>query len=466
LRPADVPLVGGVRIDSGVLLFALAISALSGTLVGAAPALAAARLDLNQALRGRASAGRMFGLMGHRFRSTLAALEIALALALVIGAALLTQSFGNLMKADPGFESRNRIAVEIDLDFFEYAYERVAEFYEQAAARVRAIPGVRTVGLVSALPVESAESSDETLWRFTIAGRPAPPPPGHSANFRIVNADYFRAMGIPLRRGRFFTAQDGAGASVRLPQPGVVIINEAMAHRFWSRQDPLGRLIVLELYPSPYQLRARIEGIVGNLRGPTPGEQPEPTMYFHHRQTPWNHMWLVAQTQADPAALLPAVRKHLSALGRGPIVAQAHTMEEVLAESIAVQRLMAAGSAAFALLALFLAGMGVYGVTACSVVLRTREIGVRMTLGATRGRIAATIVKEGLVLIGCGLSVGLACALLFTRAIANQLYGMAPLDPGTWVCATLVLLAAALAGCLLPAYRASRIPIAEILRYE
>ncbi|HEX8651885.1 MAG TPA: ABC transporter permease [Pyrinomonadaceae bacterium] len=456
LSPEDLPRVKEVTIDPRVLSFSLLISILTGVLFGLAPALSFSRgRDLNETLKegGRASGAAT----GHnRMRSLLVVAEVALSLMLLVGAGLLIKSFLKLSKVETGFDATSVMTMRISLPQTKYAEpQRRAAFYQQLLERTRALPGVEAAGVISELPL-SGQNNDTY---FTIEGKP-PAAPGSEdrlANFRTASPDYFRVMGIPLIRGRFFNDGDREGA------PHAVIISETFARRFFPDEDALGKRLTIDL-GEPWT--GEIVGVVGNIRHFSLATEPFREMYMNIAQTPRGSVNLVVRTRSDPAALTAAIKQEVQGLDRDLPIYNPKTMEQRVSESAAAPRFRTLLLALFAALALVLAAVGIYGVISYSVTQRTHEIGVRMALGAGRRDILKLVVGHGIVLTLIGVAIGLIGAFMLTRIMATFLFGVSATDPLTYAVVSLLLIGVALVACYVPARRAMRVDPMVALRYE
>jgi putative ABC transport system permease protein len=459
LQPADIPRLAELRVDRVVLLFASALSLLTGVAFGLAPALQVSKLDLNDALKeGGKGAGEAGGR--HRLRSFLIVSEIALSLVLLIGAGLMIKSFWRLMQVDPGFNPENALTAVVSLPVAKYAEtERQIAFFQQAVERVGNLPGVEAAGVTTDIPLFGGSSTG-----FDVGGRP-PYPPGQRpmVEFRSVSPGYFRAMGIPLLRGRAFTEQDRADA------PGVVIVNETLARRYFPGEDPVGKRLGLS---APTDWR-EIVGVARDARNFGLDEEVRPEAYMPYTQSTPGYlsgsvsaMILVARTASDPQGLGASVKREVQALDSAQPVYNVKTMEQYMADSTARRRFNMLLLAIFAGVALVLAVVGLYGVMSYTVLQRTHEIGIRMALGARRGDVLRMIVGQGLILALVGAALGLAAAFALTRVIRGMLYGVGSTDPATFIAVTALLLIVSLLSCLIPARRATKVDPLIALRYE
>jgi putative ABC transport system permease protein len=451
--PPQMMPVQSVRVDATVLLFTLAVTILAGIGFGFAPALAAARIDLNTTLK---EGGRTSPAHGGRgwLRAALVVSEIGLGLILLAGAGLLLKSFLRLSQVDPGFHPENVLTIALSLPQNKYARpEQRGDFFRAAVERIGALPGVKAAGAVSILPL----SRSNTNQSFSIEGRP-PLAPGEfiHAAVRFATPGYFEAMRIPLLRGRAFEPRDqGAGQAV-------AVINDTMARRFWPNEDPVGRRIRLGSQ-APW---AAIAGVVGNVKHLDLTEQAQAEMYYLHARNPTPGATIAVRTGSDPAQLSAAVRSEIRAIDRDLPVANIRTMERVVADSTAQPRIVTGLVALFAALAALLAAMGLYGVISYSVAQRSHELGVRMALGATRGDMLRLVLGEGMRLTAAGVVLGLAAALALTRLMASLLFGVRATDPWVFGMVTALIALIALGSTLVPALRASRVDPLIALRYE
>ena len=459
LQPANIPRLAELRIDRGVLLFASALSLVTGIAFGLAPALQATKLDLNDALKegGKDTRG---GGGRQRVRSILIVSEIALSFVLLIGAGLMIKSFWRLMQVDPGFNPENTLTMVVTLPTTRYAEPgRQVAFFQQAVERVSNLPGVGAAGVTTDIPLFGGNSTG-----FNVEGRP-PYAPGQRplVEYRSVSPGYFQAMGIPLLRGRTFSEQDRGDA------PGVVIINETLARRYFPGEDPLGRRLG---FSGPTDWR-EIVGVARDTRNYGLDEEVKPEAYMPYTQSAPSYlagsisgMILVVRTASDPQNMSAPVKREVQGLDSNLPVYNIKTMEQHLAESIAQRRFNMLLLAVFAGVAVLLAAVGLYGVMSYMVSQRTHEIGLRMALGAQARDILRMAVRQGLVLIIIGIGVGLAGALALTRVMSGLLYGVGATDPATFAAIVLLLAFVSLIACYIPARRATRVDPLIALKYE
>jgi predicted permease len=452
----NIPRLKDFGFDSRVLLFTLLISLVTSLVFGLAPAVDASKPNLNEALKegGRGSGG---GSSRSRLRSFLVIAEVALAVILVTASGLMFRSFMRLQSVNPGFDPKNLITLEVELpDAGYHADQQQRLFQQQLLQRVVSIPGVQHAGTVDNLPF----SGNSFNTSFMIEGRPIPAITERPrAFYRVISPDYFQAMGIPLRRGNQFTDRDTADV------PGMAIINEAAARKYWPGEDPLGKRIKRGR-PESKNPWITIVGIVGSGSQLSLRENAQPEIYVPYLQNTSRMFTLVARTTSDPRAVTGTVRKEVWATDKNLPVSNMKLMEELISNSVAQPRFYVLLLTVFAALALILAAVGVYGVMSYSVTLRTRDIGIRMALGARPGDIFKHIVGQALVLALIGLGVGIVLAIASTRVMTSLLFGTSPADPLTLAATALVLLAVALLASYIPARRATKVDPMVALRYE
>jgi putative ABC transport system permease protein len=447
----SIPRVKEVRLDGWVLGFTFLVSLATGLIFGAAPAWQASKPDLNESLK-EGGRGTSAGIHRNRVRSLFVVVEVAICLVLLIGAGLMIKSFTRLLDVNPGFNAENLLTMNVSLAGSKYreTSQRMA-FCQQAVQRLASAPGGQGAGITLGLPMSGSSSR-----YFQIEGRPPQPPgQGYNANVNLATGDYFRTMGIPLIRGREFNEGDVMGS---LP---VVIINQKMAQQFWPDEDPIGQRMGSGSEP----LRT-VVGIVGDVRQAALETEPRAEFFYPFFQVDFGSGTFVVRTAGDPKATIGAVRSEFQAVDKDQPVARISTMEEVLAQSVAPRRLNMLLLGVFAGVALVLAAVGLYGVMSYSVTQRTREIGIRMALGAARGDVVKLIVGQGMVLAGVGVAIGLLASLFLTRLMSSLLYGVSATDPATFAIISLILAGVALVACFVPARRATKVDPMVALRYE
>ncbi|HSG81549.1 MAG TPA: ADOP family duplicated permease, partial [Gemmatimonadota bacterium] len=456
LTPQDIPRLGTVGIDRTVLLFALAATGATGALFGVIPARQAAGADVQRTLQegGRAN------VRGSRdlFRRALVISEVGVAVLLVIGAGLLVRSYRNLQRVDPGFDPSTTLTLEIALPAATYQdAHQVLGFQDAAIERIGAIAGVRSAAVAYNNPLGAT-------WGdvFRIEGRPEPEPgrlPG--AWLRPISPGYFETTGIELLRGRTITDADD------LDRPGAVVVNEAFARRYFPDEDPLGQRLRLQSHwrfqtPESFE----IVGIVRDVRFLGPAEEPAPAYYRPFKQFPDPYFEVLVKTETDPLSYVTSVREAIWSIDPTLPIGGIATMDQHYEAAIAQPRFNMLLLGLFGGLALLLASVGVYGVLAHHVAQRTREIGVRMALGAGIGDVARMVLREGLWMTGIGVLIGLGVALAATRVLGSLLFGVSPLDASTFALVTVGLFAIALVASYLPARRAARVDPTVALRSD
>ena len=451
---AQLPHVGAIVIDGQVLLFSACMTLLSGLLFSVAPAWQLSRVDLQEALRqGGVTAGSESRPGRRRLRATLVAAQTALALILLTGAGLLLRSLEMLLHLDLGFRPDRVLTLRIPLDGAQYAETaKSVAFYQSLLARLPSLGGIEAAGLITALPFSGEESWSD----FGIVGHDTPVgQPWPQADIRFVGGDYFQAMGIPLRRGRLMTASDGVNA------PPIALIDETLAKQYWPGEDPIGRQICCF-----GEKASTIVGVVGQVRHSHFETAVKGVLYLPYTNSQIGGMTLVVRSSGRPAATVAMVRGAIAETDRQLPVYDVKTMEQRLGDSVARRRFAAMALLAFAAMALLLATLGIYGVTAAAVAQRTREIGIRVALGAERSSVLALILSEGMRVSGLGLAVGLAASLALTRFLNALLYGVGAHDPATFAASIIGLAAVALLACYFPARRALKVDPMTALRYE
>ena len=456
IAPRDLPRLNDIGVDYRVVAFTALLTLVTGLLFGLAPALRGRRGDSAESLR---DGGKTSATGSSRVaRRALVVTEVALAVIMLAGAGLLVRSLIKLQAMELGFNPSHVLTMQLTIPPKRYTDTTADEFFRQVVARVGQLPGVRSAALDGALPISGGESG----WSIMLDGRvvktisEAP-----YAKPDQVTADYFHMFGIPVLRGRAFTEADRRGA------PPVVVINEAMAKKLWPGVDPIGHTLKMFNPTSPW---VTIVGIVGDVHARGFQEDAPPTMYFPYSQAATSayyqpgSMTLVIRTVGDPAAMAPAVRGIVRALDAQVPISRVATMEEVVARSIASRRFTTLLLGGFAVLALALAGIGIYGVIAYGVSQRTYEIGVRLALGASTASVIRLVMEEGVGMTAAGLALGLAGAFVIDRLLRSLLVGVTTTDPTTLVAVVGVLAAVAACACALPARRATAVSPTEALR--
>jgi len=470
-RQMSVPRAGSIGLDGRVLLFTFAASIVTGLIFGSVPALQASKPDLNDAPKeGRRSSG---SLRRSRTRSLLVVSEMALAFVLLAGAGLLINSFLKLRAVDPGLQPERVLTMNISLPRQKYTQpEQVIAFHRQLLEQVGAVPGIEYAGTVTALPY----GGSTTGFGYTIDSSE---PGGQTVSLvsQQASPDFFRALGIPLVAGREFTEQDIDGA------PAVIVVSDSLAKRYWPDQDPLGHRIKWgdKKFGSPWMT---VVGVVGDVRTRGLDTPPKPTIYLPHLQLgepikmlagmtlrdlmadDARSIDLVVRSASGLAGLANAVRSAVWAVDANQPVTRVKTMEQVLADTMVVQRFSTLLLAIFAGIALALAGAGIYGVISYSVSQRTHEIGIRMALGAEEREVLKLVVGQGMTPALIGLGIGIASAIGLTRFMSTLLFKVSVTDPITFAVTGSLLLMVAMAACYLPARRAARVDPMVALRCE
>jgi putative ABC transport system permease protein len=443
LGAGSIPRVADVGIDRTVLMFAVLASLATGIIFGLAPAWQASRVGLGTVLKEHSRSA--VGPQGRWLRNGLLVAEVGLSIVLLVGAALLLRSFARLTSVDPGFRADRVLAFQVALPQPTYPQDsnRVA-FFDAFLERLEATPEIENVGMVQTLPLRGSY-----VLTFDVRGR-APAEPGKevSANHRGVSPGFFTALGIPLKQGRLLNAHDTETS------PMVAVVDETFARRFFSNENPIGQGIDIGNGSDGYY---EIVGVVGAVHNSGLSAEPEPTMYVPFKQGVFASMWVVARTSGDPQAASGVVRQTLKTLDPGLPAFLMTPLSTIVNDSVADRRFSMLLLGTFALIALFLAAVGLYGVVAYSVTQRTREIGLRMALGASPGSVLGLIVGGGMKLALAGVVVGLAVATLVTRLVTTMLFQVEPLDPTAYVATSVVLLLVAAVACYIPARRAMRV---------
>jgi putative ABC transport system permease protein len=460
VMPSEIPRLDQVGVDARVLLFTLALSAFTSLVFGFAPALQASRADLRETLK---EAGRAGGASPsrQRFRRLLVVAQVALAVVLVVGAALLVKSFRRLREVDPGFNPERVAVLSLSLPQSKYAeWQKISGFYSQLVERVRALPGVRSATIAYDNPLTS-----NWLDSFTIEGRPEPQAGDTPVEcFRPVGHEYFRTVGIELVRGRHFEEQDDPA------HPGATIINEAFAKKYFPGEGPLGKRLLTQtparMTNGPMPTAFEIVGVVRDTKFKGLSAESSPAFYVPARQFPLSNMVVMARVDGDPAAYAQALRDAVWSLDRDQPINAVTTLDAIVAEDIAQPRFNMLLMGLFGALALLLAAVGVYGLLSYTVAQRTREIGVRIALGAQGRDIFSLTLRQGVAPALAGVFVGLAAAFALTRFLSSLLYGTGANDLSTYAFVAALLTAVALLACYLPARRATKVDPMEALRYE
>ncbi len=456
LNPGDIPRLGEVTIDSPVLLFTLGVAIVTALVFGSVPAVRTARVDLNRSLK---EGGETHGLglfRRSRGRSLFAMLEIALALVLLVSAGLMIRSFVRLIQVDTGYDPRDTLTLSVNLPRSKYNQAMVQKaFFDQLLDRVSHVSGVQAAGIVNVLPLSRARY----VMGLQIEGRPPVTRREDMprADFRLVSPGYFQAMGVPLTKGRLFSAQDGPEA------PPVVVINQSLANTYFPDEDPVGQRFQF----------GEIIGVVGDVRSFGLDREPSSEVYLSYEQATgrlaeaMSTMHLVLRSRGvDPLSLAPELRAQVLTVDPEMPIDDVLTMEQRLSNSVAGPRFYAVLLGLFSALALILAVSGIYGVVSYSVSRRTAETGIRLALGARAGDITKMVVGEGMFLALIGVGCGVLLSFAVTRVLSSSLFGVSTTDMTTFVGVAFLLISIALLACYIPARRASRVDPVDALRYE
>jgi putative ABC transport system permease protein len=456
--PADLPRAREISVDGRALGFTLAVSLLTGIIFGLAPALQASRPDLNEALKesGRSATG---GAGSRRMRSLLVVSEIALSLTLLVGAGLLIRSFLKLQAISPGFNPQNTLTMKISLRGPNYEKdEPVIAFYDQLLDRVRALPGVQSVAIRSSIPLGLKENYADLA--FAVEGRTLDPANRPVAFYNAVSPDHFRVMEIPVLRGRPFDGHDNQTAR------NVIIINETLARRHFPGEDPIGKRMTLNDDNPKEEDWATIVGVVKDTKPRRLIGNPVREMYMPFAQQPRQSMALVIRTTSKPEDVAAAVRREAQTLDRNQPVHSVRTLESVVSETVSAPRFRAFLLGVFAIVALILAMVGVYGVMSYAITQRTHEIGIRMALGAGGADVLKLVIGYGMSLTFAGVGIGLVASFALTRVMSQLLFRVNPTDPLTFVAIPLLLILVAALACCLPARRAMKVDPLIALRCQ
>ena len=473
--PVRLPRIdAAIALDARVLLFACAVAALTAVAFGVVPALivssgARGRGDLDAALRASGRGGDPAAAR-RKARSMLVVAEVALAVMLLVGAALLARGFQRLLQQDPGFQAANVVTASVELPYSYSDFRKIADFYAQLLTNVREQPGVSAAGAASGLPLTPG-------WRFpyVVGGRPAPSPNDlPQMQIQAVDEDYFKVIGVRLLKGRLFESRDTADAT------GVVLINEAMARREFAGIDPIGQTVAFAgrlgrgpLYIGPMatlllpsSTAFQVVGVVADMKNQSLMREVEPSLFFTNRQFPFRGLQVVAEGRVPPAQLLAAIRSSVQRMDPNLPLASARTLEQVIGDAIDRPRALMLLMGVFAVMALVLAALGIYSVLSFGVGQRRREISVRLALGAQPRDVVWLVVRDGLLLAIVGAAAGAVGAMMLGRALAGLLNGVSSVDGIAFTIATGVAIVTAVAACLPPARRASRLDPLAGLRAE
>jgi putative ABC transport system permease protein len=454
LNEGGIPRSNEIGIDASVLLFTVGVSLLTGVLFGLFPAWQTSKTDLHAVLK----EGGRSGSAQRSVRGLFVVVEVAAALVLLVGAGLLLKSFQKLQEVNPGFRPDHLLTMQISLPSNRYKDpQQIDAFFAQALEKVKALPGVESAGVCTSVPMSGSGSSGS----FSIEGRTvAPGEMSPWGNRWFAGATYFQTMGIPLLKGRYFDDRDVREA------PPVSIIDETMERKFWANEDPIGKRISFQRDPQGNPIWREVVGVVGHVKQKgLEGESPV-QYYVPHRQLPSSGVFLVVRTAAEPSSLAGAVRGSIQQADRELPVFRVTTMERLVTESMTQRRFAMTLLGIFAVVALILASVGLYGVMSYSVTHRTNEIGIRMALGARVTDVLAMVVGQGMRLSLAGVGIGLVGAFALTRVMRTLLFSVSATDPLTFVVVALLLAGVSLLACYVPARRATKVDPMEALRYE
>lgn len=462
LSPANLPRAESVTIDATALVFTAGIAVLTAIAFGLVPALRAARSDPGDSLKDRGSVSG--SVQGNKLRTGLVIAEVALSMTLLIGAGLMLRSFAELQRVEPGFESDNVVTFTAPLQFIKYATEELrTNFMSQVRDRLAEIPGVKSVGGVAPLPMAGGEQY--SVGSYGRVGITDEQYQANKADYKSTMPGYFETLGIELRSGRYLTGADNEPGAL-----GVAVVDQRFVERLFGDDSPLGEEIVVDtLNGETFQLQRtplRVVGVVANVRSSSLAADSRETIYYPFRYGPWFPLTFVLQTEADPASLVPSVRAAVMALDPDVPISDVSTLESYVVASMATTRFMLALIGSFAVIALVLASLGLYGVITYSVRQRTREIGVRVAFGASSGNVVWMLLRQGAGVALVGIVIGVAGSLALTRLVASLLVGVSATDPLTFVAIPMLLLGVTLAATYVPARRAALIDPVDALRGE
>ena len=450
--PLPIPLAFDLHIDARVLLFTTGAALAAGVLAGLAPAVQAIRPSVTADLRGDTALTRAAGRRW-TLRDTLVAGQMAVTALLLIVAALLTRSFVAAQRTSPGFAVEKLAVVSTDTGMLRYSEERSRRFYEQAIARMSSIPGVESAALATRVPLQV----NPNRWEIWVPGRHQPDVQGDTIEATIVSTSYFQTLGVPIVEGRAFADTD------RPETPRVAVVNETFARRYWPGESAIGRTFHTR---GPEGPQFEIVGVAADHKVLTLSERPTPFLHISRNQRPSSYSAIIARTRGDAGALLREMRRELLALEPNLVFVENQTMEAEVDATLFPMRASAWLVSGVGMVAMLLAAIGLYGMIAYSVARRTREIGIRVALGARPGAVLALVLRQGLLVALAGLGAGCLLAVIAARAIAGALYGVSSADPVAWLSAAAVLLLASALANLVPAWRAVRVDPCEALRTD
>jgi predicted permease len=445
-----------IKLDLQVLVFNLFLSLVTGIFFGLVPSLQISKTNINEVLKegSKSSAESAGSLRRLNPRNILVVMEIALTCVLLIGAGLLIKSFAKLQAIPIGFEPDNLLTLKIELP--KYKQEASAAFYEQLLSRVSTLPGVQSASVASSTPL----SNNSSGTFMTIGGKPPQVERAGTVGVHSVGFDHFKTLRIPILKGRSFTSQDRAGSK------RVAIISETAARHYWPDKDPIGEKIYLGVGWEPADELAEIVGIVGDVKYKKVEDIAEPDVYLSYLQPTEPSSFLIARTAVNPETIISAIRQEVLSLDKNVPIFDIKTMEARISSATSSTRFSASLLAVFSAIALLLSTIGIYGVISYAVTARTREIGVRMALGAQQKDVLKLILGNGIILIAAGVLLGQVAAFALTKFLSTQLYGVGATDPSTFVFVPLLLAFIAILASYFPARRATRVDPMVALRYE
>ena len=453
VAPENIPRLNEVGFDARVFGFTLAVSLVTGIIFGLVPGVQAGKPDLNEALK-EGTRGSMGSAAGKRTRSILVAVEIALPLVLLVGAGLMIKSFIKLRQTNPGFNPENVLAVNLSLSDYRYPEDRQqGAFFQEALERIHSLPGVQSAGATTALPMTLSMSGSD----FRIEGRPEPEAGKEMIiNKSSVSPGYFRTLGVPLMKGRDFSDRDNSDA------PKAAIINNDLARIYFSHEDPIGKRITFDDGGSWIS----IVGVTGDVKQRGLDSSAKPEVYFPYLQVAAPTMSIVVRSASEPVGLTAAVKTQIQMIDKDLPLDDAQTMQQILADSNSGRRFNMLLLTVFAVVALVLAVVGIYGVMSYTVTQRTHEIGIRVAIGAQSRDVFRMVIGQGMILAMIGIAFGLLGAFALTRLMTTMLFGVEPTDPATFVTIAVLLTAVALVACYIPGRRATKVDPLVALRYE
>jgi putative ABC transport system permease protein len=455
ISPVDLADLGPVQLSYPVLAFTALVSLATAIVCGFAPAFEGSRAGVQEALKdGSRQVGG--GVRHRRIRQTFVVSEIALAVVLLVGAGLMLRSFSTLSSVNPGFTAHNVLTARVTIPAVRYPDDaKRVEFFGNLVARLAAIPGVQSAGAISFLPLAGSGAATS----FSIVGEPAAAPGQEPVtDVRVADTGYFRTLNVPLLRGRLFTEREMREKS------NVVVINDALARRYFANEDPLGKSLIINM--NDPNVPTEIVGIVADVKYADLATEARAMTYWPHPQLAYSAMTVTLRTASDPATFAPTLEREVRALDKDQPVSDVRTMDQWIARTLSQARFSSTLLTTFAGLALLLAAIGIYGVMSYAVSQRTPEIGIRLALGAESRDILGMIVGNAVRLAGLGLAIGVVLALALSQTLTSLLYETTGTDPLTFAVVVGVLAAVALLASYFPARRASRIPPVEALRYQ